>query len=166
MSVKLIDVVTIADVFIAKCGRSGEDSLMNRGENFHRLADEFFFVDERFFVRCLIATRHRHLAGFKIARANLNADRHTFFHPLPFFDTTTDVAGIDVHAEGIAVVKLIAQGAGKCLAGIDYGIFGVFFGRYGNDHDLLRGDARWQDQAIVIGVGHNQRADHARGHTP
>ena len=36
----------------------------------------------------------------------------------------------------------------------------------GHDHDVLRGELRRQHEAVVVGVGHQQRADQPRRHAP
>jgi len=52
------------------------------------------------------------------------------------------------------------------MTGVDDGLFGVLFWSDRNDDDLLRRDGWRKDEAIIIGVRHDERSDEAGGNTP
>ena len=54
----------------------------------------------------------------------------------------------------------------QLIGGLDNSGACFFFWRDRDDHNVCRRDARRQNQTIIIGVRHDQRADHARGHAP
>ena len=106
------------------------------------------------------------LAGLDVARADLDADGHALFHPLPLLHAAVEIAGIDMDADRVALEMLVAEGFCECLAGVEHGCAAVLLGRDRQDHDLLGGDARWQDQAVIVRVRHDERADQAGGDPP
>ena len=114
----------------------------------------------------MVASLKADLALLKVARADFHPKRNAFFNPLPFLDAATEVAVIDVHAESFSAVGLFAEAGGESLTGIDHCFLGVFLGRDGNDDNLLGRDARREDQAIVVGMRHDQGANQAGGKAP
>ena len=94
------------------------------------------------------------------------------------------VAGTELEADGhaahlvlsalpahglVAVVQLDADIGGDevrhhTLGGLEH--LGILMRGDGHDDDLRGRDARGQDKAVVVAVGHDDRADHARGGAP
>ena len=59
-----------------------------------------------------------------------------------------------------------AEGACQFLAVVQNGLAAFFLGRNGDDDDLLGSHAGRADQAVVVGVHHDERTDHAGGDAP
>jgi hypothetical protein len=109
-----------------------------------------------------VATGARRGAGGDVARPDLDAQRDAAELP---------VVELEARRHALAVVHLhaharAAEGGGHAIHRRPHrrGL-----GRAPRDRhqdDLVRGQARRQDQALVVAVGHRDRADHARGQAP
>ena len=128
---------------------------MNIVQGFNDLTEEFLFFDNALFVGRLIATLEANFAFLEVAGSNFDTQRDALFNPLPFLDSATKVAVVDVDAERFAAISLFAKTGGESLAGIDDGVAGVFLGSDGNDNDLLGRDTGREDQAVVVRVSHD-----------
>ena len=107
----------------------------------------------------VVAADDAALAVLEVARADLDAQRHTAHFVL---------GALPAHGL-VGVVQLRAHIDGE-QAGLELlgrlGDLGLLVRRDGNDHRLHGRDARGQDKAVVVAVGHDDRADHARGGAP
>ena len=97
-------------------------------------------------------------AVFDVLGAQLHAERHTLHLVLGALPAQAVVAQVDLcaHACGLDLLK---QGLGPL------GDAGLVLGHRHHDH-LDGGDARGQNQAAVVPVGHDDAADNAGGHAP
>ena len=157
----------LGNVFVAEGSGPGEEGLVDFVQEAFEILEELIALDEVFLVGGPVAALDADFAGLDVARADLEADGDTLLDPLPLLDAATEIAFVDVDADGVASVAVVAaNGLGDGLAGFEDGFPCLLLGSDGNDDDLLWGDAGRKDESVVIGVGHDERADEASRNTP
>lgn len=166
VGLEISELVAFLGVFFAELEGSFEEGLVDGVERFDDITEEFFFFEEGFFGRGLVAALEADFAFLEVTGSDFDAEGNAFFDPFPFFGAAAEVAVIDEDAEVFASVGLFAKALGEGVAGLGDRLAGVFFGGDGNDDDLLRGDAGWKDEAVVVGVDHDEGADEAGGNAP
>jgi FAD/FMN-containing dehydrogenase len=103
MVFEIPDRIARRDVGVAEDGGAVEQLVVDLIEGFHRRLDEVLLHWEILGIGRLVAALDAALAAFHVTRADLDADRHAFLDPFPFFHAAAEVAGIDMHAQRIAV---------------------------------------------------------------
>ena len=110
-----------------------------------------------------VATRSHHLAGFDIARANLQAQRCAVAFPVEELGPGAESrAGVDGDPEARLGEGLLEVGSG----GFNGAGAGVIAAGYRHDCDLDRCDGWREDGTAVIAVDHQDPADGAGTHSP
>lgn len=154
------------DVLIAKGSSAKQQGEVDCLKQFGCARDEAFLFGEFLFRNRLVAALDAGFTAFQISWTDLDADRYAFFDPVPFFDTAIDVARIDMDAERIALERLLAQACGKVLASVEHRLSAFLLGRDWQDDNLLGGNPRWEDETVIIRVGHDKRADETGRNAP
>lgn len=163
---ELVEGVAGADVAVAEGALAFEEVGLDGFEEVGGGGDEVGLGEEGFFAGGLVSPAEADAAFFEVAGADFQTDGDAFFDPFPFFGAAAEVACVDVDADGHAVEGDGAEGGGELLTVGDDGVACVGLGGDGDDDDLLGCDAGRADEAVVIGVGHDEGADHAGGDAP
>ena len=117
---------------------------------------EGFQRNDRLFA--VVAADKHALSGLDIARADLDAHGHALHLILRALPAHGVIRIVKLHAKprlDQTVFQFRGLFQNACLVHGD-----------GQDDDLDGGDLRRQDEAVVVAVGHDDRADHARGGAP
>ena len=158
--------VDLHHVRVAVNGCSFEQCVMDGLEGGCDVGNGFVGGWEAFVFRTGVSTGEGNGSFFEVAWTDLDANRHTFFNPLPAFGSAADVALIYFYANGMSVERLGLQAGCELFCGVENRGPCFFFGGDGDDDDLGGGDARGEDDAVVIAVGHNDGADEAGADSP
>ena len=105
-----------------------------------------------------VAAHEHALALLDVARADLEAQRHALHLVLGELPAGAVLGQVDLRADARGLDRLEQL----------LGLFGHarLVARHWDDHQLDGRDARRQDEALVVAVGHDDRADQAGGHAP
>ena len=155
-----------ADVGIPEGDGPLEQGILDVLENVRNGINQFRFRDKGFFIDGQVAPLEADGAFFQVPGADFQAHGHSLLHPFPFLGAAAQVAPVHQYAERLAMEILGAEGACQFLAVVQNGLAAFFLGRNGDDDDLLGSHAGRADQAVVVGVHHDERTDHAGGDAP
>ena len=114
-----------------------------------------------FFFERAVAPDQRRDAGFEVARAELDAQRHAAHVPLVELEARRlALALVELDAQA----GLLARREQVARSRIEHGRAVAAHDRH--DHDLDRRHLRRNAQAAIVAVHHDQRAEHAPRHPP
>ena len=131
-----------------------------------------FAAPDTFLVAwALVPAAHEDAVVLNVARADLQPHRDAFFDVLPGLVTTAQVAVVkpDLKARcAVARYEIksselqVAQVTPQAVAIFHDGRTFIVVTENWVDHDMFGGEARRQDQAVVVAVSHDQAANEAR----
>ncbi|MDB6071604.1 MAG: hypothetical protein JWL81_2775, partial [Verrucomicrobiales bacterium] len=153
-------------VGVAEGGGAFEEAGLDFVQNGGGFGHEIGVGDKFFFFQSFVAAADGDAAFFEVAGADFDADGHALFDPFPVPGAAGEVAPVDLDAEGFAAGGQGAEFLAEGIAGVQDGLFAIFFRGDGEDDNLVGGDAGRQDEAIVIAVGHDEGADEAGADAP
>src|SRR5207247_6505233 len=110
----------------------------------------------------VVAARQHDLILFQILRADFDSKRNATFFPVIEFPSRTVLLAV-VHFESDAGGL---ERKGEPVDGLHDALSLFRFSEYRNDDNLSGRKAWWNDDAAIVPVRHDQRADHACGETP
>ena len=125
------------------------------------------FFDGFTVAGALVAARGGDVAACGLAGAEFQPEGHAFEFPfVEFFAGGVAVAEVGVDAEGGVVSECGGDCGDLVVQGFFLGVGGFGGDADGDDNDLALGDAGGDDEAFVVGVGHDHDADGAGGEAP
>ncbi len=138
------------------------DFVQDPGDGF----DELGALDALFFLVRFVSASHEHGIVRHVARADLDADGHAFLDPRPELVAALDVAVVQLDFDRSAVESAGFQFVADLSAVIQHRLWVLSLEGDGDDDDMRGRQLRREDQAVVVGMGHDQAADQSGRNAP
>ena len=157
---ELIETVDGVRIGFTSRQRFLEEASLRFLEHIHHLSRDR--LDRQRFLVTAMAEGEHDLTSLQIPRTDLDANRYTLQFPLIELESRSEL------------LPIVEMGSGPCCleslfhdgTGLDHG--GPLFAALvdGHDNGLDGSESRWQNQALIITMGHHQCADEPGRNSP